>query len=79
MGDELTKTDLFKSLGLMLTIVALIVGATVYVANRPSRDEVQKMIQTTVSTRLDKIEMEISKMNDYLLEHGVPNNQGARK
>ena len=79
MSDELKRTELVKSLTLLLTIIALIVGATVFVADRPSRTEVKEIINTTVSARLTRIENQLTNINDYLLEHGVSNNQGARE
>jgi len=69
MSDELKRTELIKSLTLLLTIIALIVGATVFVANRPSRTEVKEIINTTVSIRLTRIENQLTNINDYLLDH----------
>jgi len=69
MSDELKKTELIKSLTLLLTIIALIVGATVFVADRPSRTEVKEIINTTVSARLSRIEDQLTNINNYLLDH----------
>jgi len=69
MSDELKRTELVKSLTLLLTIIALIVGATVFVADRPSRTEVKEIINTTVSARLTRIENQLTNINDYLLDH----------
>jgi len=68
MSDELKRTELIKSLTLLLTIIALIVGATVFVADRPSRTEVKEIINTTVSARLTRIEDQLTNINDYLLD-----------
>ena len=48
--------SLLKALSLLLTIFALIVGATIYVASRPTREEVRQMIDDRVAYRLDQID-----------------------
>ncbi len=59
--------SMLKALSLLFTIFALIVGATVYVASRPTRDEVRQLIDDRVAYRLDQIDKRLES-----IEHKLP-------
>lgn len=69
------NNSLLKWFSLLLTITAMIVSVTIYVASRPSREEVQRMIDQQTSQRLQRIEMQLDDINkdvkQILIQQGV--------
>ncbi len=58
--------SMLKALSLLLTIFALIVSATVYVASRPNREEIRQMIDDRVAYRLDQIDKRLENIEKKL-------------
>ena len=64
MTERSEKSGLqIKWLTFLLTVAVMIVSVTIYVTSRPSRDEVQQMIDKQTSQRLQRIEMQLDDIN----------------
>ena len=50
------KSEIIKIIGIFLTIITMIVGITLFVADRPTRAEVKSEIDSTVNTRMERLE-----------------------
>lgn len=46
----------------LVTIITAIVMTTIYVANKPSRDEVKEMIDSRVEKRISRIETQLDEL-----------------
>ena len=63
-----TKYELIKIIGIFLTLFTLIITATVFVAEKPSRAEVREIVKDSVERRLDNIEVQLRQINEHLLK-----------
>ncbi len=57
---------LLKALSIIFGIVAMIVGVTVYVASKPSREDVRQMIDDKVVYRLESIDKRLENIEKKL-------------
>ena len=63
-----TKYELIKIIGIFLTLFTLIITATVFVAEKPSRTEVREIVKESLEKRLDNIEAQLRQINEHLLK-----------
>ena len=48
--------EMIKIFGILLTLGGVIVGITLFVADRPTRAEVKEQIEVTINARIDRLE-----------------------
>ncbi len=59
INEEKGRMNPVNYITLLLTIVFAIISATLFIAGKPSREEVEKMIDQQVNQRLTRIEKQI--------------------
>ena len=86
MANSTQQNQVAKWLGLAVALAGMIVGAVVAVQSRPSRPEVQRMVQeseqqTRRETRLQlqSVDLKLQNLDDKMDAQGVTLDRIARK